>query len=99
MTSEQELYSMIAKAPGVPSEVFGSIESALRKRAANRIRLWAVAAAVVVAAGALPIVNYSISSGRQVQPEVESELLTVRDFLNSGDLETEFDQYALVEGY
>ena len=34
-----------------------------------------------------------------VQPEVASELQIIQDYLNSNDLESDLELYAVVEGY
>lgn len=99
MANENEFYQSIGDVPQLPADLYGSIERKLRRRVAVRRKLFAIAASLIVVAGALPlIINHFADSG-PLRPEVTSELATVRDFLNGNDLENDLELYAVVEGY
>lgn len=99
MTYGNDFYRSIADVPPLPADLYGGIENALRRRSAARRRLLALAASLVMIAGALPLIINHFSGSGTLRPEVASELTTVRDFLNGNDLENDLELYAVVEGY
>ena len=99
MNNENEFYRELAGTPELPADIFPAIERTIRKRSAFRRTLYVIAASIPIAIAAVTLSINQSSRYNNVQPEVASELQIIHDYLNSSDLDSDLELYAVVEGY
>jgi hypothetical protein len=99
MNNEQNFYRELADIPELPSDLFPAVDRTIRRRSSLRRAAWVIAASIPLVIGILTLSTKQPSRTSVVQPEVASELQTIQDYLNSSDLESDFELYAVVEGF
>ena len=99
MNNERNFYRELADIPELPSDVFPRIDGTLRRRSAVRKTIYAIAASIPLAIGILMLSTSHSSRTNSVPTEVASELQIIHDYLNSSDLDSDLDLYAVVEGF
>ncbi len=99
MNNEQNFYRELADIPELPSDLFPAVDRTIRRRSSLRRAAWVIAASIPLVIGILTLSTKQPSRTNVVQPEVASELQTIQDYLNSSDLESDLELYAVVEGF
>lgn len=99
MKRENQFYSELAIVPDIPSDLFDKIENRLRQTKLIKNISLALAASLVLLISPLAFVHITTPRITSLQPEVASELQVMSDYLNANDLNTEFEQYAVVDGF
>lgn len=99
MKNEQEFYRNLSDIPEMPSDMYPHIDGIIRRRSAIRRTIFAIAAAIPLAIGILTVSINHTSRKSDVQTEVASELQIIHDYLNSSDLDSDLELYAVFEGY
>ncbi|HLV31767.1 MAG TPA: hypothetical protein VKY57_09385 [Chitinispirillaceae bacterium] len=99
MRQEKLFYEELAKAPPLPSDIYNNIQKEISHNNTIKQTLFAFAASIVLILGSLQIITHQKTDNTTIQPEVASELQTIRDYLNGDDIHQDFDLYAVVDGY
>ncbi len=98
MNSEERFYEELSRVPEMPSDIYEKVMSNVSRRSSARNTLLALAASLILAVGYFNITKDK-PENVVIQPVIADELQSISDYLNGGDLEQEFDTYALISGF
>jgi hypothetical protein len=97
MTNEQDFFRELGIVPDLPAGLYDSLRRNIRQRLFFSRAALAAAALFIVSAGTTGILLTHDKNSRVVLPEVVAELQTVQTYLNSGDIDKEYESYVLYE--
>lgn len=97
MRDEEFFYKELARVPAVPENAIVNIRKKIDYQHYKKHALYGIAASLLLTIGTLTFFTYKSHQEIVIQPEIADELQIARDFINLDDIETDYNQYTLVE--
>lgn len=95
--TEREILDHVSTVPPVPEDLFGRIESRIRRNRTHRALLYATAATLVLSAGAVFFPRQHPRITESSEQLLQEELLGVSSFLNGGSTDDDMSVYVAVD--